>query len=176
MPLTTNDDSRLDLEQALSSQGAGCSGLEVDEPTQQVVLFRLAGQRFALAGSVVSEILSGEQSVYFIPGLPDTIEGVIHLRGTIESVITLERLLGLEASRSDGMILLVRGDAITTGVRIEQLDDVCDVVISALRPPPETLPEALKPFVGAVIHRDEREAIALLDAQALLSAFQAGQG
>ncbi|HSP31542.1 MAG TPA: chemotaxis protein CheW, partial [Halomonas sp.] len=44
--------------------------VDVEEPTQQLVLFRIGGQRFALPGSAVNEILPHDQPVYFVPGLP----------------------------------------------------------------------------------------------------------
>lgn len=173
---TMSDPSALGLDEALARQGEAHTRVDVDEPARQLVLFRLGGQRFALPGSAVREILDGQQSVYFVPGLPDDIEGVIHLRGAIESVITLERLLDLPAPPAGaGMLLLVDAAGIRTGVRIEALEDVCEVSESALKPP-EALNDTLAPFVTALLHRDAREAIALLDADALLTAFQAGQG
>ncbi|WP_447555148.1 chemotaxis protein CheW [Vreelandella sp. EE22] len=164
------------LEQALARQREAQKHIELDEPTRQLVLFRLEGQRFALPGSAVSEILSGDQSVYFVPGLPATIEGVIHLRGVIESVITIRSLLGLPPNERAGMILLVHAGAMRTGIRIDQLDDVCEVNISALKPPPDTLAHTLRPFVSALIQSGEHETTTVLDAEAMLTAFQAGQG
>lgn len=89
------DNQSLSLEEALARQSNDDTIIDVDEPCQQLVLFRLAEQRFALPGSAVNEILNGDQPVYFVPGLPASTEGVIHLRGNIESVVTLQALLGL---------------------------------------------------------------------------------
>ena len=75
---------------------------------------RYQGQRFALPGSAVSEILPSDQPVYYVPGLPASTEGVLHLRGNIESVISLNSLLGLStlAAPPSGMILLVKAAGI----------------------------------------------------------------
>lgn len=74
------------------------------------------------------------------------------------------------------MILLVSAAGITSGVRIEQLDDVSEVTQSILQAPPETLSGTLRPYVSALWQRDEREALALLDPEALFDAYQQGLG
>ncbi|MEA2119601.1 chemotaxis protein CheW [Halovibrio sp. HP20-50] len=166
------------LDEALAANGDAEAVVDVDEPTQQLVLFQLNGQRFALPGSAVSEILSSDQPVYYVPGLPASTEGVLHLRGKIESVISLHRLIGLPAPEgsNQGMILLVSAAGMTSGVRIEQLDDVSEVTQSMLQAPPETLSGTLRPYVSALLQIDEREALALLDPEALFDAYQQGLG
>ncbi|MBT2773280.1 chemotaxis protein CheW [Halomonas sp. ISL-60] len=166
------------LEEALATHGDTETVVDVDEPTQQLVLFRLNGQRFALPGSAVREILPSDQPVYYLPGLPTSTEGVLHLRGQIESLISLHQLLGLAAPEGapNGMLLLVRAAGISSGVRIEQLDDVCEVAQSMLQPPPETLTATLQPYVSALWQLNEREALALLDPEALFDAYQQGLG
>jgi len=72
--------------------------------------------------------------------------------------------------------LLVRTAGITSGVRIEQLDDVCEVAQSMLQAPPETLPGTLRPYVSALWQINERQALALLDPEALFDAYQQGLG
>lgn len=62
------------LDDALAANGDAEAVVDVDEPTQQLVLFRLNGQPFALPGSAVSEILSSDQPVYYVPGLPASTE------------------------------------------------------------------------------------------------------
>ncbi|WP_252106097.1 MULTISPECIES: chemotaxis protein CheW [unclassified Halomonas] len=172
----SRDAEHASLSRALEDNRVDASPTALEEPTRQLVLFRLAGQRFAFDGAHVREILSGEAPVYFVPGVARSVEGVIHLRGHIESVIALHALLGLTPSDGVGRVLLVEAAGLRTGVRIDQLDDVCDVALSALKAPPETLDTALKPFVDALIHQSASEAIVVLDADALLTAFQAGQG
>lgn len=166
------------LEEALAAHSDANTVVDVDEPTQQLVLFRLNGQRFALPGSAVSEILPSDQPVYYVPGLPASTEGVLHLRGHIESVISLHQLLGLPTPENPthGMILLVNAAGMSSGVRIEQLDDVCDVTQSMLQAPPETLSSTLRPYVSALWQIDDRQALALLEPEALFDAYQQGLG
>lgn len=165
------------FEQALNERSDNTAIVDVDEPNQQVVLFQLSGQPFALPGHAVSEILKGDTPVYFVPGLPDSTEGVIHLRGQIESLITLQPLLGLATTQSEGMLLIVKGAGIRSAVRIDQLDDVCELPVSALKAPPDTLHSTLRPYVSALWQpNDEQRATALLDPDALFQAYQQGLG
>lgn len=176
--MTASDQGPLTLDQALAEYQVDSEVVDVEEPSQQVVLFRLAGQRFALPGSAVKEIISHEQTIYFVPGLPASTEGVLHLRGHIESVIQFHTLLGMAPpeAASSGMILLVAAAGMRSGVRIEQLDDVLDVPHSLLKAPPETLSEALRPFVSALWQPEEGAAAVLLDPEALFDAYQQGLG
>lgn len=176
-PRPDSDPQGMTFEQALSERSDDTAIVDVDEPSQQVVLFHLSGQPFALPGHAVSEILKGDTSVYFVPGLPNSTEGVIHLRGTIESLITLQPLLGLPASRGEGMLLMVKGAGIRSAVRIDQLDDVCELPMSAFKTPPETLTSTLRPYVSALWQSDDaRHATPLLDPDALFQAYQQGLG
>lgn len=70
--------------------------VNVDEPQLKLVVFALGGQWFAFHGSSVREILA-QPTVHFVPGCPSSLEGVIHVRGDIESVLRLHELLHLPA-------------------------------------------------------------------------------
>ncbi|MFC7368616.1 MULTISPECIES: chemotaxis protein CheW [Vreelandella] len=192
-----SETQRISLDEALAHQSDDLSIIDVDEPCQQLVLFRIANQRFALPGSAVNEILSGDQPVYFVPGLPASTEGVIHLRGNIESVITLQALLDLPPTEQTGMLLLVTAAGIRSAIRIDYLDDVCDTPVSALKPAPDTLSSQLKPYVSALWQPEttfdeevsdatgdntevpsahNRAATVLLNPEALFNAYQQGLG
>lgn len=178
-PHQSRESQHVTLEEALTAHQANDHSIvDVEEPTQQIVVFRLAGQRFALPGSAVKEILNGDQPVYFVPGLPVSTEGVIQLRGNIESIINLQPLLELPTTdtKHNSMILLVAAANMRSGVRIDYLDDVCDVPISSLKPAPETLANALRPYVSALWQPDQHTAAALLDVDALFNAYQQGLG
>lgn len=176
-PRPDSESQGITFEQALSERNDDLTIVDVDEPSQQVVLFQLSGQPFALPGHSVSEILKGDTPVYFVPGLPSSTEGVIHLRGNIESLITLQPLLGLPISQGEGMLLMVKGAGLRSAVRIDRLEDVCELPISALKAPPETLTSTLRPYVSALWQADdEQRATALLDPDALFQAYQQGLG
>lgn len=158
--------SELTLDQVLTQRReANREIVNVDEPTTKLVIFQLAGQWFAFHGERIREILS-QVEVFFVPGCPASLEGVINVRGDIESVVHLNGILHLPASDAGraSSILLGRGGGMTSGIRVEEVIDVVDVVQSNIHPPPGTLPEHLRPIVlGILTFKDKPVTVLDLD-------------
>ena len=68
--------------------------VNVDEPLVKLVIFALGNEHFAFQGDCIHEILT-KVDVFFVPGCPPSLEGVINVRGDIESVIRPHGLLHL---------------------------------------------------------------------------------
>ena len=151
--------------------------VDVDEPSVKLVIFALGERFFAFRGEFIREVLQGSEPLFFVPGMPASIEGVINVRGDIESVILLHQLLQLAAPQdlSSSSILLSRAAGLHTGVRVDELVDVVDLPTSQLQPPPESLPESLRPYVAALIDFSGKP-VALLDIEKIFADYQAGQG
>ena len=110
--------------------------VNVDEPLHQLVLVQIGDQSFAFLGKHIREILV-RPTVYFVPGCPESMEGVINLRGSIESVIRLHGLLQVasqSASDQSGFVLMGETEQLTSGIRVEALIDMIEVVESGLQP------------------------------------------
>ncbi len=146
--------------------------IDLEEPQVKLVIFRLGNERFALRGAQVREILPAGE-IFFIPGCPDSMVGVINLRGDVESVLQLDRLLGRssDAAHSGRFILLVQASAMRTGLLVDQVEDVVDLAESALQPPLSTLPSPLDQWVDASLSWQE-DAIPCLDSERLLSDYR----
>ena len=84
--------------------------VNVDEPAVKLVVFDLGDQRFAFYSDRIREILA-QADVFFVPGSPPSLEGVINVRGDIESVIRPHDMLHLSDSNIGraSSILLGRG-------------------------------------------------------------------
>ncbi len=154
--------------------------VDVNEAVIKLVIFRLGKQYFAFPGAKIIEVIPGDAKVYYLPGMPATVEGVMNVRGDIESVIHLHKLLQLsgEAAKTNlagSTILLGKGEAMHSGLRVEQLLDVIDIPESQLKPPPEALPEHLQPFVTSLLSFNGL-AVTVLDLDAVFTAWLAGQG
>ena len=164
--------SELTLDQVLTQRReANREIVNVDEPTTKLVIFDLAGQWFAFHGERIREILS-QVEVFFVPGCPASLEGVINVRGDIESVIRLNDILHLssaEAGRASS-ILLGHGGGMSSGIRVDEVIDVLDVVQSNIHPPPGTLPEHLRPLVLGIMTFKEKP-VAVLDLDKLFSDY-----
>ncbi|MDR3412827.1 MAG: chemotaxis protein CheW [Formivibrio sp.] len=155
-------------------QQAVAAVVNVDEPITKLVFFSLGEQWYAFHGENISEVLASSE-VYFLPGCPASLEGVINVRGDIESVIRLRPLLGLPdvKAAAGSRILLGQARAMRSGIRVDRVEEVLDVLESAIQPPPHTIPEHLRPIVlGIVSFRDHL--VHLLDLERIFEDYRAG--
>lgn len=167
------------LETILAARQSGTKDIiDVDEPVVKLVMFSLGERDFAFLGESVREVLPGNEPVYFVPGMPLAVEGVMNVRGDIESVIGLHTLLQLKNQGDQtrhSAILLAKGKTMHSGLRVDCLLDVVDIPESQIQPPPESLPEHLNQFVTGLLQFKQR-AIAVLDLDKVFAAWQGGQG
>lgn len=150
--------------------------IDVDEPVVKLVMFSLGERDFAFPSDSISEVLPGTEPVYFVPGMTAAIEGVMNVRGDIESVMRLHRLLQLTdpgSAASHSSILLAKGKKMRSGLRVDRLLDVVDIPQSHIQPPPESLPEHLYKFVTGLL-QFKQHAIAVLDLDKVFAAWQGG--
>lgn len=134
--------------------------VDVDEPAIKLVIFTLGDDWFGCRGDAVREILDAAE-VYFVPGCPAALEGVINVHGNVESVIGLATLLGLPRTSGASMILISQTGELSSGVRVGRVVDVVDVPESAIQPPSGTLPEHLQRFVTGLWSYRERPVVLL---------------
>jgi purine-binding chemotaxis protein CheW len=150
--------------------------VNVDEPTVKLVIFALGEDWFAFHGERIREILS-QADVFFVPGSPPSLEGVINVRGDIESVIRLDDMLHLpaDAGRAAASILLATGAGMRSGIRVDRVVDVVDLPRSTIQPPPTTLPEHLQSVVLGALRFLDRP-VALLDLEKMFADYARGLG
>ena len=153
---------------------SGDNVVNVDEPAVKLVFFSLGEQWYAFYGETIREVLA-DHEVYYLPGCPASMEGVINVRGDIESVIRLRTVLGLPEVivAASSRILLGCASAMRSGIRVDCVEEVIDVLQSAIQAPPHTLPEHLRPLVlGIVMYRDRP--VQLLDLARIFSDYCEG--
>ncbi len=150
--------------------------VNVDEPTLKLVIFELGGEWFAFPGEAIREILP-QVDIFFVPGCPASLEGVINVRGDIESVIGLAELLGKPAAHTaqPSSILRGHGGGMHSGIRVERVVDVLDVVQSAIQPPPSTLPEHMRHIVSGLM-RHQEVPVVILDLNRIFEDYHRGLG
>lgn len=168
------------LEHILSQRLGHQEIIDVDEPVIKLVIFSLGEQHFAFLGEAIKEVLPGTETVFFVPGMPASVEGVINVRGDIESVIQLYSLLQLPNPLEENMrhltaILLARSKQMHSGLRVDRLLDVVDIGHSQVQPPPDALPEYLQPYVTGLL-QFKGLTVAVLDIDAVFNAWQKGHG
>jgi purine-binding chemotaxis protein CheW len=150
--------------------------IEVEAPTVKLVVFAVGDGLFAFLGANVAEILP-LTTLYFVPGCPPSLEGVINVRGDITSVIRLGDLLGMDhaATSRRTAILLGRAKAMCSGLRVDEVLDVLDVLEEIMQAPPSTLPEKLRSWATGVFAYRGRSVL-VLDLERLFQDYRAGLG
>lgn len=138
--------------------------IRMEEEKVKLVICSLGGTYYAFYGSDIREILRHE-TIAFVPGCPDYIMGIINVRGDIESVVELHRLIGLkrpEITRHSRIVIAARGES-RTGILVDAVADVLDVPASRIQPPISNLPDAVKPFAAGGEKLYEDHYVTLLD-------------
>ncbi|WP_028534343.1 chemotaxis protein CheW [Paludibacterium yongneupense] len=163
------------LDQILARRQAHSGPVvDVDEAMLKLVIVSLGEHWFAFHGDKIVEILA-DCPVYFLPGCPESLEGVINVRGDIESVIQLRPVLGLPESDTvaDSRILLARAAGMQSGLRVDRVEDVLDMPASAIQPPLSTLPVPLRDMaLGIVTFRGH--AVHLIDLETVFADYRNG--
>lgn len=169
--------SETSLAQVLSQRREARQDIvNVDEPTVKLVIFALADQHFAFYGERIREILA-QADVFFVPGSPASLEGVINVRGDIESVFRPNEMLHLpeNPSATTGAILLGRGNGMSSGIRVDRVVDVVDLPQSRILAAPATLPEHLRVLVLGVL-QFQNQPVAVLDLDKMFADYARGLG
>lgn len=147
--------------------------IDVNVKTEKLVVFSLADDLFAFAGRDVKEILV-TQEIFFVPGSPDFLLGVMNVRGDIESVASLAALLGVPRERnfSGNRIVITEADEIRSGFLVEKIADVVDVPVDSIKPPLTTMSG---PIASCLIGETEYQGknVLVLDLRALFKRFVA---
>jgi purine-binding chemotaxis protein CheW len=111
---------------------------EAHVPTRRLLFFEVAGTTFACEMDIFREITPTRQ-VTRLPGAPNTICGLINLRGTIVTVIDGGLALGKgECMKSGGLILLVDCSGKLVGFGVDDVHDIEDVPIDRFVEPAAT--------------------------------------
>lgn len=128
---------------------------DVEEEKIKLVIFTLAGGWYSFCAAEIKEIFS-HMSIFYVPGAPDFIHGLINVRGDIESVINPNMLLGLPDSRKapgDRILLAAVEGGIRSGVLVDSVEDVLDIAADSIKPPLPTLNKSIREFVeGEFVH------------------------
>ena len=146
------DNQVSEIEQLLALAHADAEPVLADEALRKLVIFELEGERYALAGACVSEIVA-LGAICFVPGCPPSLDGVISVRGDILSVINLYTLLGKRTpQRRDGASLLLgHTRAMHSALRVGCVLDVTDVAESAIQSPLANLSAPMAQIVSGVV-------------------------
>ena len=121
------------------------------EKELQVVGFRIGEETFGVRIGSVREIVRVPE-ITSVPNAPDTIEGVINLRGKIIPVMDLRKRFGIEAVQPDkkNRILVVELDNKLLGLIVSSASEVLKIPPSEIAAPGTVFAEGESSYVTGV--------------------------
>lgn len=127
-------------------QQHGREVVNVEVERMKVVVVVCGDGRYAFHGADIREILP-HCPVWWMPGLPAHLPGLINVRGDVESVVDLGHFLGEKNRRSEPLVAMAARDDFQSGILIDAIIDVVDIPAGAVNPPLSTLVGAARELV-----------------------------
>ncbi len=136
--------------------------------SSQFVGFQVAGQQYAFRIEQIQEIVILRQ-VTRTPQVPDYVEGVSNLRGSIIPIINLRKLFGLEPKPADSetRTIVVNVGERTMGCTVDVVSQVMRIPEDDIQPAPETITSVGASYVSGFAKLDDSLMI-ILDIDELL--------
>ncbi|PYF81774.1 MULTISPECIES: chemotaxis protein CheW [Marinomonas] len=145
------------------------SANQSEDPMLQWVTFRLENEIYGVNVMQVKEVLRYSE-IAPVPGAPNFVLGIIHLRGTVVTVIDTCQRFGLPSGEiTDAtriMILEVEGHVI--GILVDAVSEVVYLRQSEIEPSPNVGNDESSKFIQGVCHKNDILLI-LVDLDKLLS-------
>ena len=135
---------------------------------RRCVTFRVEGETYALDVLRVREVLRSAEVVP-VPGAPDSVLGIINLRGSIVPVIDARVRLGLPVACTEApsRVLVMESDRQPVGLRVDSVAEVMRLRPEEFEPTPAVGQGQKAPFVRGVARGDDGF-IVLVDVDKLL--------
>src|SRR5262245_6967988 len=136
--------------------------------SSQFVGFQLSGQDYAFRIEQIQEIVILDK-VTKTPQVPEYVEGVSNLRGSIIPIINLRKLFGLEPKPVDGdtRTIVVNVGQRTMGCTVDSVSQVLRIQEENIQPAPETVTANGAGYISGFARQEGRLMI-LLDIDELL--------
>jgi len=140
---------------------------------QLVVFFELASEHYAIDSMGVREIIR-MQAITKIPGAPESVLGVINLRGKVTPVLDLKKRLGLLANgesqeTQETRIMVVEVEGQYVGLVVDGVSEVSRIPSSAVEPTSTIVAAEEADYILGVA-KLEKKLVILLDIGRLLVA------
>lgn len=154
-------------DQAIT-QSVRSESMTKSKASMQFVGFRLAEQEYAFRIEQIQEIVIPDR-VTRMPQVPDYIEGVSNLRGTIIPIINLRRLFALPVAERDQetRTIVANVGQRTIGCTVDSVTQVIRITPDQIQSAPEIVKSELASYISGFAKLDQR-LIVLLEIDELL--------
>jgi purine-binding chemotaxis protein CheW len=124
---------------------------------ERLLIFTLDREMYAIPIHDIALIIQ-DASITPIPNAPDFLLGILSLRGKVVSILDAARRLELarRESSAEGKIIVLDMGADQFGLRVDGIDQLVEVDLSSLEPPPEGFTPLPQDFVEGVFHHKGR--------------------
>ena len=141
-----------------------------DNPVIQLVGFRLDNEDYAIAITKIQEIIL-MKPITRIPQVPDFIEGLINLRGSVIPIVNLRKRFGLAPRELDDetRTIVVNVHDKTVGCVVDAVTQVMRINRDQIQPPPLGVLAVNHQYLAGLAKLDDRLMI-ILDIEKLFEA------
>lgn len=124
---------------------------------EEFVVFKVGKQEFCIEITSTREIRGWTESTT-LPNTPDSLMGVINLRGTILPIVNLAKRLGLPADTPTErhVVIVVQVAEKSFGLLVDSVSDILDVDPNDLRALPDLDTDTAEEYFNRVIVLDSR--------------------
>ena len=144
------------------------------ENITQLVSFTMQGEEFAFPIKTVQEIVRLPE-VTPVPRAPESVKGIINLRGSILPLIDLRKCFerGTAQYSEDSRVIVIRHQGYNTGMIVDRVNEVLRVEKDQLEPPPPAVKSARPNGLGGLARFDNgRRVVMILSEDELLPEAQ----
>jgi purine-binding chemotaxis protein CheW len=123
----------------------------------KVIIFQLKEEEYAIEVDSIQSI-ERMQPVTRIPRTYPFVTGVMNLRGVITPIIDLRKRFSMEEKTYDEAtrILVISKDQLEIGVIVDGANDVIDIPVEKIEPPPEVIGGVEVDYLRGVVKLDKR--------------------
>ncbi|RLB88916.1 MAG: hypothetical protein DRH50_14490 [Deltaproteobacteria bacterium] len=145
------------------------------ENINQLVSFTMADEEFSFPINVVQEIVRLPK-VTPVPGAPDSVKGIMNLRGSILPLIDLRKRLKLDDVQynDNSRVVVIRHQERNTGMIVDRVNEVLQVEKDQIEPPPADLESSRTSVLRCIARIDNgRRVVMILSEDKLLPSVDA---
>jgi len=136
--------------------------IEIEEQKAQLVVFLLGNKYYAFYGEFIKEIVPVSE-ITFVPGIPEYILGVVNVRGDIESVLDLRKVLSSQANpvTKRSRIMIGQMNDLRSGLLVDSVEDVLEIPEDQINKPGSGIDSEPTEYLGGESAYKEHELIIL---------------
>lgn len=122
----------------------------------QLVTFKIGRQMYGINIMFIQEVIIPEE-ITGIPNIPDFIEGVIDLRGTVIPIVDMRKRFQITDPDPVGRVLITELAGALIGLRVDEVGRVIHAEETGILQPPKMLSGLGARFVSAVYEMTEKQ-------------------